>query len=1172
MPTAGLPSEAPAVASAKGTVRLVSIFVLLMGLQAIGFLLSGLNHHGWIWSQAVQLVANIVAIGCAALAFRRASGFAKLFWLLFCFSLVLWAAANGFFLCLSYIGSAGWLASAFDFLYRGYGVPLLLLLLIRGDYEFWRDEWLPALDTLQVGIAMGALYVGLFSFVIQGGPQGAAAYFAGPTFGNVENVFLIVASALRLAFTRTGAVRSLLKRLLVFLVVYGVIGGVGNYLEAHASDMWRACFDLFWTVPYAVAAFVASTWRPAQETEADRRPQDPSLGGILNRNLAWAVLVVCVAVLAARFTGHWHTVGTFAICASIFLYAVRLSLTQYRQSTTLGALLDRERDLRKLGRTHATILESAGEGILGVDHEGRHTFVNSSAARMLGYAGEELLGRRPHETWQRSHEDGSAFLPEDGTVYAAIRRGTIHRAENEVLWRKDGSSFYAECTCAPRFAEDGRISGAVIVLRDITERKKAEDASRAGERRLRELNRLQELLLSSNPIGQKLKLVTENVVRIVGADFARVWMIRPGDRCETGCIHAQVVEGPHACRFRDRCLHLLASSGRYTHTDGGDHSRVPFGCYKIGMIAAGEEPKFLTNDVTNDPRVHNQAWAKQLGLVSFAGYRLVRDEGEPLGVLALFSKQAISAEEDSLLEGIANITSQVLHSARAEEELRLSSERLQLAKQAASIGVWDWDVVRNKLVWDDSMHELYGLRREQFGGAYEAWASALHPEDKVHAESEIQAVFRGEHEYADEFRILWPNGSIRHVQAVARTFRDQHGKPLRMIGTNMDITERKRLEAQYEQAQKMEAVGRLAGGVAHDFNNILGTIIGYSELARDQVGPTHPLARDISKIKVAAERAASLTKQLLAFSRRQVIYPIVLDLNKAVHGSLEMLKPLLGEDVRLTFKPEKKLGKVKVDPRQIDQILMNLGVNARDAMPGGGKIVIETADVDLDESYGYRGPVVPGHYVMLSVSDTGSGIAPHDLPRIFEPFFTTKGPGKGTGLGLATVYGIVKQSDGYIWAYSEPDKGTTFKICFPRVEEPEQYLESESDDAVRGGAETILLVEDEASLREVAVDLLETAGYNVLRAEDARAALILAQGYHQPIDLLLTDIIMPNMSGTELYAHLREIRPNMKLLYMSGYAGQQLEHYGKFGQEIEYLEKPFTRKSLLSKVRAVMDS
>jgi two-component system cell cycle sensor histidine kinase/response regulator CckA len=420
--------------------------------------------------------------------------------------------------------------------------------------------------------------------------------------------------------------------------------------------------------------------------------------------------------------------------------------------------------------------------------------------------------------------------------------------------------------------------------------------------------------------------------------------------------------------------------------------------------------------------------------------------------------------------------------------------------------------------------------------------------------------------------VLRHDGTRLSTIVNARVVRDGKGRVLYYEGTEEDVTERKTLQAQFEHAQKMEAVGRLAGGVAHDFNNILNVISGYSEIAKGKVAANHPILRDITQIKDAAARAARLTRQLLVLSKQQVIQPTVLDLNKVVNGLTPMLERLVGEDVSISFKPGDALGLVVADSGQIEQILMNLGVNARDAMPTGGKILIQTANRSLDKEYvKHHTPVAPGRYVMLSFSDTGQGIDKFLLPKIFEPFFTTKEVGKGTGLGLATVYGIVKQSKGNIWVYSEPGLGTTFKVYFPRVDLSETPVAPEPQTALRGGTETILLVEDDLQMREMVSNMLEVAGYTVLKPENSTAALEVAQNSDQNIDLLLTDIVMPNMSGIELGDRVRSSRPRIRLLYMTGYAGGELARRGLLESGAAVIEKPFNSNVLLAKIRAAMD-
>jgi two-component system, cell cycle sensor histidine kinase and response regulator CckA len=389
------------------------------------------------------------------------------------------------------------------------------------------------------------------------------------------------------------------------------------------------------------------------------------------------------------------------------------------------------------------------------------------------------------------------------------------------------------------------------------------------------------------------------------------------------------------------------------------------------------------------------------------------------------------------------------------------------------------------------------------------------------------------------------------------------------------VTERRALENQLRQSQKMEAIGRLAGGIAHDFNNLLMVISGYSEFLLERLGPEQPMLRGpAQEIASAAQRATSLTRQLLAFSRKQMLAPKVIDLNEVVTENLKMLTRLIGEDIDLVMIPSGDIGAVKADPGQIEQVIMNLAVNARDAMPQGGKLTIETANVTLDESYArLHAPVMPGEYVMLAISDTGSGMDSETQSQIFEPFFTTKGT-KGTGLGLSTVYGIVKQSGGYIWVYSEPGKGTTFKIYLPRITEVgEAPVVQPAIAAVKreDGMETILLVEDEENLRRLARQYLETQGYKVLAAADGAAAVQICTAHQGPIHLLLTDVIMPGMNGRELAQRITSLRPKIKVLYMSGYTENAIGHNGMLDAGINLLQKPFTLLALKAKVREVLD-
>jgi PAS domain S-box-containing protein len=390
----------------------------------------------------------------------------------------------------------------------------------------------------------------------------------------------------------------------------------------------------------------------------------------------------------------------------------------------------------------------------------------------------------------------------------------------------------------------------------------------------------------------------------------------------------------------------------------------------------------------------------------------------------------------------------------------------------------------------------------------------------------------------------------------------------------LDVSDRRRMEEQLRQAQRMEVIGRLAGGVAHDFNNLLTPILGYSELLLEALPPGAPHREELEEIRKSGERAAGLTRQLLAFSRKQVLQPKVIDLNESVKEIQKLITRLIGEDVNLRTRLTPDIGRIKVDPGQLEQILMNLAVNSRDAMPGAGTLTIETADALLDDDYARSHPdVLPGPHVMLAVSDTGAGMSNETLSHLFEPFFTTKLLGKGTGLGLATVYGIVKQSLGHVFVYSEPGRGTTFKIYFPRVDEqasaPPKHAVSPKLDR---GTETILIVEDDEALRAFTSRALGGKGYAVLEAGRGEEALMVAKGHTGPIHLLVTDVVMPGMSGREVAQQLLASRPRMKVLYVSGYTEDAIVHHGVLDEGTDLLEKPFNQETLSLKVRQVLDA
>ena len=465
--------------------------------------------------------------------------------------------------------------------------------------------------------------------------------------------------------------------------------------------------------------------------------------------------------------------------------------------------------------------------------------------------------------------------------------------------------------------------------------------------------------------------------------------------------------------------------------------------------------------------------------------------------------------------------------------------------------------------------EILGLPNN-VDGFWERVIEMIDPRDRDEFLRSVGEVIARRCKWHHEGRFIKPSGETIWLRAISNPTETKDG--LIFNGIILDITEEKRLETQLQQAQKLESIGRLAGGVAHDFNNLLTGIAGYAEILMSSFKRGDPLFADLREIKKAADRGAGLTAQLLAFSRKQIIAPQVIDLNEVIDHSLMMIKRLIGEDIDLKFAPTTELGSVKADPTQVEQVLVNLSINARDAMPDGGLLRIKTENVAFDEEYCNAYPEAsPGEYVMLAVSDNGAGIGEDLKDHIFEPFFTTKEKGKGTGLGLATVYGIVKQNGGFINLYSELGIGTTFKIYLPRVAEKAVSVLAPAHEKIPGGSETILLVEDEEMVRNLAQKILLRYGYNVLTSSGGGDAYLQCKTHEGPIDLLLTDVIMPSVNGRQLYENIKTVRPDIKVLFMSGYTEDVIAHHGVLDVHMHFIHKPFTIETLARKVRETLD-
>ncbi len=555
--------------------------------------------------------------------------------------------------------------------------------------------------------------------------------------------------------------------------------------------------------------------------------------------------------------------------------------------------------------------------------------------------------------------------------------------------------------------------------------------------------------------------------------------------------------------------------------------------------------------------------------------------GESLGLLQLNDsrKDRFTIETITLWERLADYLAITLVKFRAEEALRQGEQWRSLALESAQAGTWEWNVRTNTNIWSDELWSLYGLERGSCESSHEEWLKIVHPEDREKTE-QIQREAINKHDaYNTEWRVKYHDGTIRWLMSRARPIKDTSGQVVRYLGTVIDITDLKNteeknrnLQKQLIQAQKMEAIGTLAGGIAHDFNNMLGVILGHVELAIEEVKTGSSIHTDLEEIQKAAQRSANLTRQLLAFARKQNVVRKVIDLNDTIADMTKMLRRLIGEDINLALIPGVSLWPVKIDPAQIDQLLANLCVNARDAVKGVGKITIETENIVLDEEYcGNRMEYIPGDYVMLAVSDDGCGMDQGTKEKLFEPFFTTKPVGEGTGLGLATVYGIVKQNEGQVEVYSEPGQGTSFKIYLPRASEDVHEKRNSSVQSVELGSETVLLVEDEEAILRLAKLTLERLGYKVLAAQSPIEALAIVDKTEEPIDLLITDVVMPDMNGQQLKEQIKQKLPKIKVLFMSGYTSDAMAHRGIIETDVQFLQKPFSNKSLSQKVREVLD-
>jgi PAS domain S-box-containing protein len=558
--------------------------------------------------------------------------------------------------------------------------------------------------------------------------------------------------------------------------------------------------------------------------------------------------------------------------------------------------------------------------------------------------------------------------------------------------------------------------------------------------------------------------------------------------------------------------------------------------------------------------------------VDFSETERVRKDGS-----RIFVDLSVSPIRDSQgrIVGISSIKRDVTERKLARDALAQSQERLQLAVRAARMGTWRWDSATAALDWDEGLRELAGLPAQASVTRYEQLLEQVHEDDRAFVRAAVKRALDGSGGLDCEFRIALSSGEVRWLANQGRVVRDSSGKLLYLTGACLDVTERKLVEERLRQAQRMESVGQLAGGIAHEANNMMSVVLGCADYVLRRTDLPEPVRQDVDQIWRAAKRTAAVTQQLLAFSRRQVLQPQMLDLNTAVRELEPILTRTLGENRGLRMHLSPTLGQVRADPGQLEQVLINLTLNARDAMPDSGRLTIETMNVVLDRNYVAAKPVetlVPGEYAALVVTDTGLGMDRATLGRIFEPFFTTKGVGEGTGLGLSTVYGIVKQSGGFIWAYSEPGLGTTFKLYLPLVA-PSSELSSAATAAPPGQSDEVVLVaEDEPMVRNIMARSLRDVGYGVLEAADGREALELLESQNGRVSLIVADVVMPDMGGREMAARMAERWPEVPVLFTSGYTGLDVVRRGLLDEGRDFIQKPLDPEALARKVREMLDS